>query len=375
MILPAYFLLACLLVCATNWLEEIPWRRSTGAHWTERARILYPARVGASANQWTIPAILLLGGIEWGPATVIPWPLLALAGFLGATIGTYPFARQTLHGLTLRTWSGQVGMRFVLLFCTAGVLVLAAMVMPANFGWQTWLVTTLALALQIYLRFGGGERLMRILGVLRPPPERLRRIVSEAARAMNMPVPGIWLLHTPLSYAVAFPVTKSVACSERLLELHPDDEVAAICAHELGHLTESRPVVAIRILRSLAFFPLILTRPVIATFPGLPIPFLLAPPYLLILIFRRLSRRMEIRADRLACENQTEPGIFARALERLCEANGIPVVMTGRGVTHPHTYDRLVAAGITPAYPRPKAPNPISITGIIAAALLGLMGQ
>ena len=48
-------------------------------------------------------------------------------------------------------------------------------------------------------------------------------------------------------------------------------------------------------------------------------------------------------------------GTYARALEKIYEANLLPVVLREKRV-HPDLYDRLVAAGATPAYARPKPP-------------------
>jgi hypothetical protein len=39
------------------------------------------------------------------------------------------------------------------------------------------------------------------------------------------------------------------------------------------------------------------------------------------------------------------------------EGNLVPAVLRGRRLTHPHLYDRLVAAGLAPAYPRPAPPS------------------
>ncbi|MHB9005628.1 MAG: hypothetical protein ACYDC1_01715, partial [Limisphaerales bacterium] len=44
-----------------NWLALIPWRRSVGAPWTERARLLWPARTGAGWN--LVAAGLLAAGV------------------------------------------------------------------------------------------------------------------------------------------------------------------------------------------------------------------------------------------------------------------------------------------------------------------------
>ena len=70
----------------------------------------------------------------------------------------------------------------------------------------------------------------------------------------------------------------------------------------------------------------------------------------------RVARRMETRADKIAAENVADPAVYARALERLYQTNQMPAVMPKRSAKiHPDLYDRMVAAGVTPDYPRPKA--------------------
>ncbi|MBL9172320.1 MAG: hypothetical protein JNL10_02195 [Verrucomicrobiales bacterium] len=38
--------------------------------------------------------------------------------------------------------------------------------------------------------------------------------------------------------------------------------------------------------------------------------------------------------------------------------------------THPHLYDRMLAAGVTPDYPRPEKPSRLTLPGWICLALL-----
>src|SRR5258708_6767251 len=112
------------------------------------------------------------------------------------------------------------------------------------------------------MNFGLTFWLLKCLRILRPPPERLRRIVTETAQAMGVKVRNVWLLDTAWSYVAAFPTTRELIFSERFLQMHPDEEIAVLCAHELGHLTESRLVLAGRILGSLMLWPLIFLKPV-----------------------------------------------------------------------------------------------------------------
>jgi hypothetical protein len=81
--------------------------------------------------------------------------------------------------------------------------------------------------------------------------------------------------------------------------------------------------------------------------------------------FKRLGRRLEVRADSTASQHQEEAGVYAQALERLYEMNHMPAVMPNNKTVHPHLYDRLLAAGMTPAYPRPAKPETLSWHGAI----------
>ena len=85
---------------------------------------------------------------------------------------------------------------------------------------------------------------------------------------------------------------------------------------------------------------------------------------------------MEVRADKVAAENAVNAVTYARALERLYEANQIPAVMRSNRLTHPHLYDRMLAAGVTPSYPRPKRPGVwgwnVVVVWVILAVLLVL---
>ncbi len=373
---PAAFFAGALLACALNWLALVSWRRAAGQHWTERARRLYPARVGAALNLWLLPANgVLLARLVHSDASWL-LALTAFTGWLGAMLGTWPFSREMFPWLTFRGWLHLAVVGWCLSFAGWFLLLGAAAVMPENFGWPVAGVATAVLLITFWLLFGGGRQLLRGCRLLAPPDERLQRIVATTAVRMGVSVRATGLLESVSSYAAALPITRELIFSRRLLELHPDDEIAAICAHELAHLSESKRVTAGRILASFAFTPWILFKPALHTwqFAGLAV---LAFSWGLLLVFaQRLARRMEVRADQMATANQPEPGTYARALARLYEANQIPAVMSGSRRTHPHLYDRLIAAGVTPDYPRPKPPARLGWTTglvmIIAGILLGL---
>ena len=189
---------------------------------------------------------------------------------------------------------------------------------------------------------------------------------------MNVAVRKTWQLGGPLANAFVFPTTHELVFSNRLLEICNDEEIFAICTHELAHLKESKAVLAGRLLGSLSLFPLIFIIPSIHQFgaAGIFLPYL--GMFIIAKFARWLSQRMEKRADQLALAEQTNEGIYAGALENLYRENQIPAVNVNNKQTHPHLYDRMLAAGITPDYPRPIKPRRLTLFGWLYAIILGL---
>lgn len=105
------------------------------------------------------------------------------------------------------------------------------------------------------------------------------------------------------------------------------------------------------------FLPLFAISPIIGTFGFPGFIAILVVVYLGYRMLQRLARVMEVRADVVGKTHEGDPGTYARALEKLYETNLLPVVMRQKHLSHPHLYDRLLAAQITPAYPRPAPPS------------------
>jgi hypothetical protein len=81
---------------------------------------------------------------------------------------------------------------------------------------------------------------------------------------------------------------------------------------------------------------------------------------------------MEKRADQIAADKQLQEGVYARALEKLYRENQIPAVNVNDRQTHPHLYDRMLAAGITPDYPRPAKPQRFTVMGWALLIIFGI---
>ncbi len=141
--------------------------------------------------------------------------------------------------------------------------------------------------------------------------------------------------------------------SQGALDHLEDRDLDAILAHELGHLREPCGVVLLRtavtvfVPVALVIFPWVLQLSSNWGWLALWL-FVIA----VMVLYRRLQRSLERRAD--ATGHAVSPN-YAAALEKLYRTNFTPAVLR-RTATHPDLFDRMLAAGVTPAWPRPQAP-------------------
>lgn len=344
---------------AATWLTLGEWRRTAGQHWTERARALYRARVACALNGILVllGAVLVACRVSDSFADSFPWSAL-LAAVLGSFAGTYPLQRAVFPDQTLKAWIAARAMQLSLQTVVVGIFFACVLFMPRNFGLETWLLAAGWLAMQAVLTSGLWLRFLRLLRLLLPPSARLARIVAETSERTGIPVRAVWESTSAASQAAAAITSRTLIFTRPLVERLSDAEIESICLHELAHLTEPKSIVRLRVLAQFSRTPLLFTVPVAAQFgPGVAYVLLAVSvglPFALI----RARRRMEQRADRLAAQTTADPAIYARALEKIYEANQMPAVVSGltQGV-HPNLYDRMVAAGVTPDYARPAKPR------------------
>jgi Zn-dependent protease with chaperone function len=363
------FVIAALAAFFLNGLALAPWKRAGGdLHWTETAALLYPARSSARLNALLIGASLALasGIVRPGSTVIAAW----IGGILGPVLGGYPMDRAIHPGMTFRSWFQIVLGQLALGALGWAILIGFALAMPPAFGWKAWILFGGYLVIHAALQMGAGLRLARVFGLIRPPPERLSRIVGEVSREMGVSVRATWAWRSANSNALALVTTRELAFTEKLLETLPDDEIRAICAHEIGHLTESRWVLAARLIGGLWLLPLVLVKPVVTQYGLDDFALLALACWLLRFLPRRLFRRMEKRADSVAVASLADSGVYARALERMYRTNQMPAVLPRRrGAPHPDLYDRMTAAGVVPDYPRPAPPKSRSWTSWAMAAV------
>jgi Zn-dependent protease with chaperone function len=367
-------LLAALLAWFLNWLALRLWRRSVDAHWTERARLLYPVRTSASLNIVLIPIGMVLAQQALPDEWRLYWPLCACASFCGALAGTYQIDCAVFPSLRFMEWAGLAVRGWLVRLSLIGGGICLVRCMPQDFGWRTFLLGTIAVAVLLAMNFGLPIRIGRILGLIEPASARLAGLVAETSIRMNLRFKQVWLMKSPIANAGAFVTTREMVFTSGLLENLTDEEVKAICSHEMGHLSESSAIVFWRLAGAYMFLPLLFIRPLSHTFgeigPLAACVFVLVS----ICVSGRFKRRLEVRADKAGQGNEAEEGLYARALERLYKVNLMPAVMPGKRAVHPHLYDRMVASGVAPAYARPKAPSKLGLQTLVLIALAGIAG-
>ena len=345
-----YFGAAALCCVVLNWLALTGWRRSAMAHWTERARQLWPARVSALAHFLTVPPLLVF------TQTSSNWPLDLGGAFAGSLLGSYFFDRE-VSGIHFRTWFRHVAVTLGMYSSNWLHLVAGCVLMPATFGLPMLLLLSACLILHFSIQFGLSLIWLQRIGWLRPAGTRLEEIVNKATASGEVEVRAVWQLESLMANAYALPTKGALIFTSRLLEICDDDEVQAICAHELGHLRESRMVLVGRLAASLSAFPLLFAKPGYASIGFSGLVAAASAAVVLTVIANQFRQRMERAADAVAVHEDGNAGVYARAIEKLYRENQMPAVSANDAQTHPHLYDRLLAAGVTPDYPRPAKPR------------------
>ncbi len=331
-------------------------RLTPASHWTERARALAPVR----------RAVAVVAGVDLvlSASLVVDSPLSAVPGRLAWALGlALPFAAVVAVGFavedrearriplrarlrSLATWSVVMGGGFLLGLASAGVGG------AQDWGWGATGAVLVGIAAHA---LGGGLAVGRWLGLVRPAPEVAGRAMAAAAASLGRAPAPVFALGLASANAFAFPLAGRVGVTEGALEALGEPELAAIFAHELEHLDEPRAVRWARAATAMALPGAIALLPAawrlgrevgaLAVLLGL---------LLWIVLFARLSRRLEAHADQAGA---LAGATYARALETVYRYNLAPALSGRRAASHSDLVDRLAAAGVTPDWPRPAAPR------------------
>lgn len=366
----AALLLSAGIMFVCNWLALKPWRLTKDKHWSEQARLSYPVFVAARSNLFTIPAVFTLILVLLWPDSSPPWFFTGTAAILGAYLGMFPAICEVHPRIRVIELLEQLLVGVLVQFPVLFLFIMVAVFMPDEPNAVTFLFGVVAAAVVAHWRRLGAWLAWK-MGVVRPAPERLQAIVEATAAKMDVKFGQVLVVRSPMAQAIALISQKKLLFTERILELLSDEELAAICAHELAHLTESRWVRVSRSISYLTFWPWIFFKPVLHLFGLFGLFGLCFITFFVPKIYRLISHKMESRADQMAKSNEGDAGTYARALARLYEDNLAPAVNSMEKATHPHLYDRLLAAGVTPDFPRLIAARKMSLHGTVFAGLAG----
>lgn len=342
------------------------WRRSKGEHWSERARVLWTARRAMLGVTWgLIFGLILLPHVH----PQIPRASYGvLVCMLGSILGTYPSTREIEPRYTPRVWLVETAWVVCVQYAIAFIFIWLLAETPEVMQPHDWMRTVCGLLLGLFIHSGLWLTLVNKLCRQEQieGADRLDRILeAESARTGQKPR-HVWVGRSPVARAVAFVTVNAIAVSDRLLEILDDEELRAVIQHELAHLRESAWVKCVRLAASMSFFVFVFIRPAMhmAGIAGLAV--LYAVFVGLTRLGLRTAQRMEIQADRAVNAADENPQALASAIEKIHEANQLPVVMNSANHVHPHAYDRMISLGREPAYRRPDRPGPMAWPGWLA---------
>ncbi len=359
---------AAFITVITMHLALIPWRKSSGAHWTERARLLWPARrvlVG------TMIACLIAAGMLQPSGDGTGCYVAAILGYLA---GSFFSTREIEPRYTFPRWLYETFWQVLVQFGILGIFLWLLHTMPAVMQPRDWLHFGLGTLAVIVILTGIWLPVLYLFRKAKTSPGmRLERLVDEMAAQTGIKPWRVYYGESPLARAAALIYIRSLVFTSRVLEVLDDDELRGIILHELAHLREGLAVRLSRLVPVLSLMLITLVRPLMHAFGSGGLFGLVIVMLLLSKFAKRIARRMEHHADDAAIQGTTDAAIYARALEKIYQVNQLPAVMRGNNMVHPHLYDRMLAAGVTPDYPRPHPPGRMAWPGWAVFLIPGTM--
>jgi Zn-dependent protease with chaperone function len=348
-----------------------PLRASPATAWFDRARLAFPARAASRFFLLFLPAAFAVSALLQPDELEGPRPaLLGLSAALAALAATFPVRlhvervtrrRRVGPGEMLRGWVAM----WAVMFPHALVAAVGLALVTDRFDVRTCLALGMTTLGVVGAFAGGGVFVARLLRVARPASERLRRAVEAASAATGVTARAVLEVDLMMANAFALPAAGMLLFTPEAVRTLDEGQLAAIARHELGHVSEPRGVVAARMAgAAFVVVALVAARPLSGVLSpesglvrvGVALLVVVAAAAFSRVVIRPLGRRMEERADGIARKHDAHDGEYARALECLYAANLMPAVTHAKG-THPHLYDRLIAAGAPPTWPRPAPPS------------------
>jgi hypothetical protein len=368
---------AFLLALATTWLATgvalRPVQAGRHASWVEKARLVYPGRVVLSFHLLTMP--LFFGAIAHffaGPLSRVPEAMLVTvsgsAALAATLLGLHHFANhwsenRVTFPLALR-WLVFTLARSAPLWVCLVLLIL----LPSEMDATAVLVLAMGAPVLLFLMLDGGISPGRVVGLITAGDQRLQTLVRAAAWTAHIQPAVVTQISLPSANVWAFPLPRCLVFTDRLTRILNDEQLNALAVDSLVRLPQRRHAVILGISVTFPMLMMSSLKPVIGSY-GLetyvPLFFTSILMFAAIAIWLRrcdTSRRGRMRAVR---ENVADA--YFSALEKIYEADLIPVVYPGR--TRRGLYDRLLRAGRPPSYPRPHPPSQERVVASISISV------
>jgi len=343
-----------------------------GSHWSERARVGFPARTRLVSWAMVSTLLVAMAWVLWlgrlTPIGIAVAPGLAI--LLTTALTVVRVGRLVAPDRPRLSARGLLGM---LALGWGNLVVLGAGLLLAGdaFGVRTFVVVGATTLLGVLWSLGAPIALATRARLFIEAPERVIALVSASAARLGIDPPATLVAELPMANAFALVLARRLVLT-RALVTHLDDEaLAAVVEHELSHFAEPRAATYARVASSLALVPLVLVRPVHALL-GSTGTIGLALATLALIALTAAARRLLERKSAPASESAG----YTRVLERIYEINGIPAVMRSAWAGT-SLHDRMRAAGVTPSFERPMPPPRLLLPLIscFVLALTALMGS
>ena len=355
--------------------------QNSDGHWAERARRLFPFKILRICSLSLVP-VAYGAGASFYPDSLLPIPkwmfciLIYLTGFGSTNWAIWSLGRR--YQLQPEPFWERLRKTAAVVFLYGPIIVftITAAALPDEWNWRYAIVLCAGLLIYFWLQFGGFLRIGRWLGFLRPADPESSEMARELARHWQRPEPSVWLFFLGSANALALPFARAILLTEKVWTHFSPDEMKAVLAHELAHLYEDKITRLIRLLAPLLYLALMKLILDLVRNPERGLPFLAWCPVIMagFIVLNRRRRQMEVRADAFGSRVHEDKSIYARALAKLYQANEMPAVMAKTRMPHPHLYDRLLAAGITPDFPRPAPPTRWGSRVAILIFIINLVG-
>ncbi len=361
----------------TSWLATVlamrialrPFFRSLATDWTELAPLSWNGRRVGAACLILVPAPVVVDALATmsetaGSSRYLAAVMLGGAAWLGVMGARVGFARRIVPAFAMtpratRNWwiARLISLGLGLGIPLGGLVLGSSGVVPAGLAYG------LGVALLIAGDSWGRRDAFELLGVLLPGSARLSSVAASVAERMGVRLAGVQELALPMASALAYPRLGRVVCTSALLEILNDEELAAVLAHELAHLSEPRKARWARLARAFARSCVIMTPAAILVSirseGGWALILALVVVLSSFIVLRwslTMPRWMALRAAELAKSFEPAPGSYARALEKMYQMNRVPPILIMKERTHPDLPDRLIAAGARKVDFRPNSP-------------------